>query len=49
MQMPKLRQGLVGQAAADAYKHAEEEKVGYSVSRQKVIVKLLKIGLKEEL
>ncbi len=32
-------------AQIDAYQHAEEEKAGYQVSRQKVIVKLLKKGL----
>ncbi len=36
-------------AQIDAYQHAEEERRDETVSRQKIIVKLLKIGLKEEL
>ncbi len=33
------------QAAIDAYRHAEEEKSDFTISRQKIIVKLLKKGL----
>lgn len=33
------------QAEIDAFRHAEEDKAQFSISRQKIIVKLLKKGL----